>query len=199
MSSLDEPSVAVLEDYALLRRVPFDVAAQRIVFRRLLPRVRAIAYSVLRSSDDAEDCIQEALLQILKSCEGYRGTSRLESWADSIAIRTAMRMARERTKRSQRLVQEDLHPSEEPSAPPGVQSEPWLLSKLPGYLEEVPDERRLVLVMRHVLGYSLPEISAITGTSENTIKHRLMRARETLRALLTRSVEVTGDLGRKSG
>src|SRR4051812_17546365 len=58
--------------------------------RRLWPRVRRLVASFLRGSADADDAAQQALMEILRAMPGFRGEARLESWADRIAVRTAI-------------------------------------------------------------------------------------------------------------
>jgi RNA polymerase sigma-70 factor (ECF subfamily) len=48
----------------------------------------------------------------------------------------------------------------------------------------LPDEQREALVLAEIHGLSLDEISSVTSTPTSTVKTRLFRARERLRALL---------------
>jgi DNA-directed RNA polymerase specialized sigma24 family protein len=46
----------------------------------------------------------------------------------------------------------------------------------------------VALVLRHVLGYSVEEIAELTEVSPNTVKDRLVQAREQVRKTLRREL-----------
>jgi DNA-directed RNA polymerase specialized sigma24 family protein len=52
--------------------------------------------TLIRCAYDADDATQVALVEILKAAPSYRGESSLEAWADRIAVRVAIGVARER-------------------------------------------------------------------------------------------------------
>jgi RNA polymerase sigma-70 factor (ECF subfamily) len=56
------------------------------------------------------------------------------------------------------------------------------------YLGELPETRRVALVLRHVMGYSVEEIAELTEVSPNTVKDRLHHAREHVRKTLRREL-----------
>jgi RNA polymerase sigma-70 factor (ECF subfamily) len=56
------------------------------------------------------------------------------------------------------------------------------------YLAELPETRRVALVLRHVLGYTVEEIAGLTEASPNTVKDRLLQAREQVRKILRREL-----------
>lgn len=58
------------------------------------------------------------------------------------------------------------------------------------YLAELPETRRVALVLRHVLGYSVEEIAELTEVSPNTVKDRLLQAREQVRKTLRRELSL---------
>ena len=66
------------------------------------------------------------------------------------------------------------------------------------YLADLPETRRTALVLRHALGYSIEEVAELTGVSPNTVKDRLLAAREQVRKHVRRDI-ATGASGRRSG
>ena len=56
------------------------------------------------------------------------------------------------------------------------------------YLAELPETRRVALVLRHVMDYSIEEIAELTGVSPNTVKDRLLHAREQVRRNIRREI-----------
>ena len=174
-------------DARLAHQAATDEAAREALARRLGPRVRRLAGSLLRSPPDAEDAAQLALLEIVRSVSGFRGEASLESWADRIAVRTAIRVARERRLASVRT-EGAVEPDDlaGPSAPRDVAE--GLPRSILAYLDELPEARRTVLVLRHAMGCSVQEIAETTGVSVNTVKDRLLAARDQVRKMVRRDL-----------
>ena len=162
-----------------------DQAAQEHLVALLRRRVRTISLAILGHVQDAEDASQCILIEILKSAHSYRGDS-LYAWADRIAVRTAVRHARQRRVRAARAETdfgaEVLEEGREPRLAPSI-PRPIL-----DYLAELPEARRTALVLRHVLEYSVAEIAEITGVSPNTVKDRLLQARRQVRQNVRREL-----------
>jgi RNA polymerase sigma-70 factor, ECF subfamily len=177
------------DDAQLARDAATDPIARDALARRLGPRVRRLSASLLRNAHDAEDAAQLAMLEIVKSAPSFRGESTLEAWSDRIAVRTAIRVARERRLASVRS--EALEPDELPH-PAREDATEGLPRPLLAYLEELPEARRTVLVLRHAMGYSLQEIADTTGVSINTVKDRLLSARDQVRRIVRRDLAVKG-------
>ena len=76
-----------------------DSHAQRVLAHRLAPRVQRIARRLLANVADADDAAQVALMEILRSAASYREEASIERWADRIAVRTALRQARDQRRR----------------------------------------------------------------------------------------------------
>jgi RNA polymerase sigma-70 factor (ECF subfamily) len=166
-----------------------------LLTRRLRPRVQRLVASFLRNAADAEDATQAAMLEILRAMPSFRGESRLETWADRIAVRTAIRLARVRRLASVRT-HDLVDPDELPS--PGLDraSAESLPRSLLVYLDALPEARRTVLVLRHALDYSLQEIAELTGASVNTVKDRLLCARQEVRKMVRRETALSGQPSR---
>ncbi len=157
---------------------------------RLHPRVQRLARTFLRNPADADDASQAAMLEILRAASAFRGESRLESWADRIAVRTAIRMARTRRLAAVRSA-DGCEPDELPGAG-GETRDDELPRPLLAYLDALPEARRTVLVLRHVVGCSVQEIAEPTGVSTNTVKDRLLTARHEVRKMVRRDLAVRG-------
>lgn len=171
-----------------------DVNAQRSLVERLQRRVHAISLSIMGNALDAEDTTQASLVEILRSAGSFRGES-LVGWADKIAARTAIRHARQRRMRAMQCEpREDL---EELAEVPEVdQSDQQLPRKIVEYLALLPETRRVAIVLRHVMDYSVDEVAEMTDVSPNTVKDRLLHARAQLRRLIRRDLSL-GTTGRQ--
>lgn len=168
-----------------------DPAAQKALVLRLMGRVQRLSRSLLRSAADASDASQVSMIQILKSAGNYRGEGTLESWADRIVFRTAMRFYGAQRRARGAGPPEDSVSFVRPISDPAV-----LVGE---YLSWLSEPQQTVLLMRHVFGHTTDEIAEILGVSPNTVKDRLLRARATLRRLMRREQLVGGMRVREGG
>lgn len=175
------------DDLRLTRSSTGDPLARDELVRRLGPRIRRLTRSFLHSAADADDAAQSAMLEVLNVASAFRGEGSLEAWADRITARIAIRMARTRRLASVRSPSE-LDPDEIPAPALSAEVSEPLPRSVFAYLDALPETRRSALVLRHVLGYSLPEIAELTGVSINTVKDRLLSAREDVRKLVRRDL-----------
>lgn len=160
--------------------------AQEAVLRRLRHRVHVVSTAVLGHAQDAEDATQAALIQILRRASTYRGESKLEAWATRISAREAVRIAQERRLRAARTGTELT--DEEPASPAPIELSIEIPRKVRDYLSDLPETLRNTLVLRHVVGYTVPELAELLDLSPNTIKERLSRARAEVRRMVRRDM-----------
>jgi RNA polymerase sigma-70 factor, ECF subfamily len=166
------------------RALAGDAHARNQIVAQLSRRVRGIALSILGNVTDAEDATQTIFLELFQSLPNFRGEN-LVPWTDSIAVRTAVRHARSRRVRSARDASVDPEELTAEVAPPIEHGVPRAIVE---YLAELPETRRVALVLRHVMGYSVEEIAELTDVSPNTVKDRLLQAREQVRKTLRREL-----------
>jgi RNA polymerase sigma-70 factor (ECF subfamily) len=181
MAVTDKKDVLALAGQA----VAGDPHAQRQLVDTLHRRVQSIAVSIMGDVFDAEDCVQMIMMEILKSLASFRGEN-LFAWSDRIAARTAIRQARQRRIRGLRFQSSDQLDELPLTVEEGQASEPALPRELREYLSQLPEARRVVLVLRHMMDYSIEEIAELTEASPNTVKDRLLHAREQLRRAIRR-------------
>ncbi len=160
-----------------------DVARRRVV-DRLVDRVSITVRYLAGGDPDADDYAQMAIIEILKSVGSFRGESTLESWADRITVRTAIRQLKKRRRRDR---MEEIAPEREGCgtsldvAPERKLVRHRMSARITKLMGTLTPERARVLTMRLVLGYSIEEISSITGMKTNTVRDRLAVARRQLR------------------
>jgi RNA polymerase sigma-70 factor, ECF subfamily len=177
-----------------------NTEAQRHLVQRIQPRCHTIARSILGNRLDAEDTTSLILIELLKSISSYRGGHFL-AWADKIAVRTAMQQARLRRIRATRYQSHD-DLDELAFAPTTERDDERFSHCLPrqmmDYLALLPETQRVVVVLRHVMDYSVEEIAEMTQVSPNTVKDRLLRGRELLRRTIRRDLTLGSSAGRNT-
>jgi RNA polymerase sigma-70 factor (ECF subfamily) len=195
--SVPPQALALAEDLRLMQRVANkDPHAERAIAQRLMSRVRRLTRSLASRAADSDDAAQACMMQILQSAGSYRGDCALEGWADRVAARTTLRLARsQKTDAERRDTELDLEGVPLPaSGPPARES---IARSVEAYLELLPEPLRTVLVLRHALDYSIAEIADELGVSPNTVKDRLLRGRELMRRHIRRDLVVAEVAGAK--
>lgn len=156
--------------------------------REVLELTSPIMLRVIRrvlgpNASEAEDVLQESCFGLLGALASYRGECSLNHYAGRIAARHAVRARRKRQREDEKVVAlRDWQPGHQPALDDRVDAR-TLLSELLGKL---PEEQAESLVLRLVLGHTLPEIADTTGVPLNTVRSRIRLARERLSTMLTR-------------
>ena len=173
-----------------------DAGAQGAVAELLFERVRATVSYLVGRQADADDLVQETMLEILRSLGHFRAEGCLEAWADRITVRTSMRFLRRRGRRGEVALPEEeaAHQLERAAgaAHPGPPSlEDALLRaqvhrRMAALLGRLKPERRMAVVLRWVHDYSIEEIAAMTEVRLNTARGRLRKGKRELRGLVLR-------------
>lgn len=146
----------------------------------LAPRLRKVAYGLLRDMDLAEDAAQQAILDIWRDLSRLRDAARFEPWCIRVLVR---RCYRERGSRRKRLTLSlDALGTESVGADPshGVA----LRDQLARAFARLSLEHRAVVVLHHQLGFPLDEVAEALDVPTGTVKSRLHRAMQQLRASL---------------
>lgn len=164
-------------------------------------RVYALALRILGHRQDAEDAAQTAFLSALEHLKDFRGESRFGTWIMSIAANAALKILKKR--KAARGTDDEggsiPHPEyiadwrEDPSASMEREELNAILTEAIGCL---PENHRVVFLLRDVGGLSVAETARELGISQANVKVRLLRARLGLREILTRRF---GDPARRLG
>jgi RNA polymerase sigma-70 factor (ECF subfamily) len=153
---------------------------------------------ILRSPEDAEDAVQEALVKAWRALPRFEGRGSLRSWLYRIVTNTSLDEAH---RRPRRVVPIDLDGapmgtdgSAQPADPPAERR--YLTREdferaLIVALRLLPPRQRAVLILREALGYSARETAARLDTSVAAANSSLQRARARLEELDDRSSEAT--------
>lgn len=173
-----------------------DVDAFAVLVRRYERRMFNIAYRVIGNYDEAGEVVQDAFISAYKNIKGFKGEARFSTWLYAICINHARnRLKRLKTRRyweGRSLDDPIMTPDGELSADP-PSNEPSALERLEarevqqkvqGCINALDAEFKEVLVLRDIQGFSYEEISAVLKVPEGTVKSRLFRARDAMRACL---------------
>lgn len=155
----------------------------------------ALAESLLRDRDLAEDCVQDAFLAAIRALPGFEGRSSLKTWLHRITVNACLGKLR-RIKRLAEQPIDDLLPEfdnqecriEAPwtrlAAVHEVQENEDLRTRVAACIGDLPDSYRIVLQLRDIEGYNTAEVADLLDISGQNVKVRLHRARAALKKLL---------------
>jgi len=152
---------------------------------RLLDELRpvafAIAYQMLGSVAEAEDVVQEALLQVHQALEAGEQIASPRALVATVTTRRAIDELRSARVRREQYVGEWLP---EPIITDGhddparhVEMADSLSLAMLVLLERLSPEQRAVLLLHEVFDYGYPEIAAIIGKSQDNVRQLASRAR----------------------
>ncbi len=142
-----------------------------------------------KNPDDADDVLQDTLLNVATHLDGFEGRSSLTSWVFALTRSACAR--RRRGLKNRPPVADDAAPEAASGAPsPEAQAEHAELTQaLTRALDRLSDDHREVILLRDVEGLSAPEAAEALGLSVDALKSRLHRAREALREALAPALE----------
>lgn len=154
-----------------------------------------LALRLTGNAADAEDLSQDALIRALKALPGFRGESGLKTWAYRITVNTWKNRVRSEKRRgfwktvSLGLFSGEEADEEAPFPAPDAPLDRGLEAAeqealVQGALMELDEDSRSIIVLREVQGQSYQELAQALGVPEGTVKSRLSRAREALKARL---------------
>ncbi|WP_414902602.1 RNA polymerase sigma factor [Sphingomonas flavalba] len=178
-----------LSDPALAERIAArDPAAVRLVTTRHNQRLFRVAYGILKHRGDSEDVLQNAYLKAFAAIGGFRGDSALSTWLTRIVINEALERRR-RKLRETALAQgsvvmldeyrEKLAGGARPQ-PDAELAQHQIRVLLEQAVSRLPDDFRLVFVLREIEGVSVDETARLLDILPATVKTRHLRARRRL-------------------
>lgn len=146
---------------------------------------------------DAEDLVQETVLNAYAGLRAFEPGTNLNAWLRRIMINTYISSyRRQKCRPAQHLTGEITDrqlAASAPRTPGGLRSaEDQALEMLPdpclkAAMMVLPEQFRVAVYFADIAGYSYKEIAAMTDTRQGTVRSRLNRGRKQLRDLLSDS------------
>jgi len=167
------------------------------IMERYHSKIFAVALSLLRNRADAEEIAQDTFIRAHRGLARFRGDSSLATWLHRIAVNLArnrywyfFRRRRHSTLSldyaigdennatfAELIAADTANPAQESAC-----SE--FASLVAACMEKLDASHREILTLRNVLNRSYEEIAAALSLNVGTVKSRIARARQNLRALL---------------
>jgi RNA polymerase sigma-70 factor (ECF subfamily) len=150
-------------------------------------RVFGVALRMLGSRAEAQDLAQDVFLRVHGAIADFRGDAKLSTWLYTITSRLCLNRLASSERRMTREGEETLTRLATNQAGPAAELERGELeAALHRAIAELPEERRIVVVLRDLQGLSYEEIAAALALELGTVRSRLHRARMDLKEKLER-------------
>lgn len=188
--AVDWSDIGVREAALIQRCAAGDETAFAEVVAEHQRMVVQLAMNLLGDRDEALDLSQDVFIRVFRTIGQFRGQSALRTWIYRIAVNQARNRHRFwRRRRRSDQVSLDAHVEAHGDfqcgaevGPDRILAQKELAARLQGALDALPFDQRTAIVLREVDGLSYDEIAFSLGVAVGTVKSRLTRARQSLRA-----------------
>ena len=152
-----------------------DATAFESLYRMHIDKVYGLCLRMTGNVAEAEDCAQEAFIQVWNKLDRFRGDSAFATWLHRIAVNTVLGRIR-KSKREQDRIKEATASA---TSPVSI-ADQGELRDLSEAVDRLPRGARHVFVLHAVYGYSHDEAGDMLGIASGTSKAQLHRARRLL-------------------
>jgi len=174
------------------------------VFQLYRDRIYRYILGSVHDESEAEDLTQEAFLRAHRQLHTLRDPAALAVWLYRIATNVCYDRFREASYRNRAVPLDsgsegsggDLDQQPEDSHGTRLDhlvEQAEMSTCVQGFLEQLPDDYRMVILLHDLHDMTNPEIAQMLGCSLNTVKIRVHRARRSLKAALAAACEFSRD------
>ncbi|MBE5823905.1 MAG: sigma-70 family RNA polymerase sigma factor [Butyrivibrio sp.] len=136
-------------------------------------KVLRLAYSYVHNMSDAEDILQDTLIQYIKGAPSFESSEHEKAWILRVAANISKNKIRYNNYRETDELMEELVAEDEED-----------LSFVWDAVKQLPEKYREVIHLFYEEGFSTGEISKILKRKESTVRSDLLRGREKLKSIL---------------
>lgn len=166
-------------------------AIQKALYDRYCRKMMVVCQRYSKSTQEAEDILQEGFIKVFANIKSFRGDARLDTWITRIMINTALNAQRQKLYLLPMVdVTEIVLSEDEEISLSGIH-----LEELINMVQALPDGCRLVFNLFAIEGYSHKEIGELLGISEGTSKSQYNRAKSLLKVKLSHYDKRYGKFG----
>jgi RNA polymerase sigma factor (sigma-70 family) len=168
----------LLEQFVAGRETAFEA-----LVRRHAPLVLAVCRRVLRNEADADDAFQATFLVLAKKASEVGRQGSVAGWLHRVAYHAAIKV---RGQAANRERHERQALPRRPADPLAEVTGREFLAVLDEELQRLPDDARAALVLCYLQGHTCDDAARQLGCSVRTLKRRLEKGRNGLKARLAR-------------
>lgn len=176
---------SVESDEVLIARVKKgDCEAFNPLVERYKMPLYKVLYRMVHNRDDAEDLVEEAFIKAYRAISRFDLDRSFYAWICRIAVNNAINyIKKERRGQVQSIGMVEYRLIAEKGNPVKMTREKILKERINAAIAKLPEEYRMILVLRVDDEYSYDEISNMLKIPKGTVMSRLARARQKLKKL----------------
>jgi len=189
------------EEWRLIQRaLAGEPDALSPIFVHYSSRLFRAAFLLLRNKEDAEDALQDGLINAYIHLNSFQGRSLFSTWLTRIVMNAALMALRRRRARPETSLGEcqeggveDHRPARAVDCRPNPEQACAAMEAkqiVEKHIDQLSARSRIVFRLREVKGLSTKEAREVLGISEGVVKSRLFRARGQLTKSLRRSFRI---------
>jgi len=169
------------DEKLILRFQEGDINAYNELVKRYKDRLLNFVFRYFNNVEQAEDVVQDTLIKLYTHASYYKNVAKFSTWIFTIAKNNALtELRKNKRKKTDSLWTDDGQVidinSKEESLDTKVQNE-IAIDQLNKFLDEIPENFRMAVVLRDFQELSYEEISTILEIPIGTIKSRINRGR----------------------
>ena len=169
------------DEKLILRFQEGDINAYNELVKRYKDRLLNFVFRYFNNVEQAEDVVQDTLIKLYTNASYYKNVAKFSTWIFTIAKNNALtELRKNKRKKTDSLWTDDGKfidiSSKEESLESKVQNE-IAIDQLNKFLDEIPENFRIAVVLRDFQELSYEEISKILEIPIGTIKSRINRGR----------------------
>ena len=169
------------DEKLILRFQEGDINAYNELVKRYKDRLLNFVFRYFNNVEQAEDVVQDTLIKLYTHASYYKNVAKFSTWIFTIAKNNALtELRKNKRKKTDSLWTDDGKfidiSSKEESLESKVQNE-IAIDQLNKFLDEIPENFRIAVVLRDFQELSYEEISKIMEIPIGTIKSRINRGR----------------------
>lgn len=157
-------------------------------------RMYAVAMRMCGNHEDAQDCLQEAMIRVYRAISGFKAQSSFSTWVYRITTNTCLDELRRRKARPNAsldgLLDAGWSPADSEDTPERHTLRAEKAKLLRQMIGELPEDMRAAIILRDVQGLPYEDIAAALNVNVGTIKSRISRGREKLREKIAAQSEL---------
>ena len=156
-----------------------DAEAFKRIFLPYHQKMYRVAYRIVQNAANAEDIIQDTFIKLWNKRSELDSVDNREAFAIIILRNTCLDYLR-KVKNEYHVYDNDIPIPEAGSLSNEIEIKDNV-NQVKHFINQLPEQQRQVMIMKHWEGYSDEEIEQITGYTQVNIRVMLSRARKTVR------------------
>lgn len=184
-------------DEVLMQRIKMgDIGAFDVLVRRWEHKLLNLIHRIIGDPETSRDIRQEVFLRVYQAAKRYRSESQFSTWLYRIAINCSIselrKMKRRRTipltmpyqyENGEQQSLDDVLADPNPQPDESMQQDE-IARYIQSALQRLPEEQRVVVILRHYEGLKFQQIASILDCPLGTVKSRMRNGLEKLRVIL---------------